>query len=114
MAAIPDAPRRVIPQIYRARNFHAIKQLGYEQIIWTLYRYRYDNEQVLEEVHMLSGPVAITMPRHRADSNLPMELNLLGIPTYVHTINSAEESHRYRTEQGVTEIYTDFLPVSEF
>ncbi len=106
---LPDAGRRVIPQIYNPKNFDAIKEFGYEQIIWTLYRFGGSNDEVLNWVERFRGPIAITMPKERAESTLPMELKKRGIPTYVHTVNTGEELESFVAKFGITEIYTDFL-----
>ncbi len=106
---LPDAERRVIPQIYSPENFQDIKRLGYEQIIWTLYRYSGTNKQVIDWVGKFYGPVSIAMPADRGMSALPMELRNRGILTYVHTINSEKQRDKYVDNFGVTEIYTDIL-----
>lgn len=106
---LPDSARRVIPQIYYPENFQVVKEMGFEQIIWTLYRIRIGNAQVLKRSENWPRPFAITMPKKRAQSLLPTELSARGIPTYVHTINSAEEMNQFLNELGVQEIYTDFL-----
>jgi glycerophosphoryl diester phosphodiesterase len=106
---LEDSLDRVIPQIYRPRNFHTVRAMGYGQLIWTLYRYRGGNEQVVSQIEQWSPPLAITMPKKRAQSLLPTLLSARGIPTYVHTINSEEEMNRFIKELGVKEIYTDFL-----
>lgn len=109
MDTLPDAQRRVIPQIYDPTNFRKVKALGFEQIIWTLYRYPGTNEEVLKWIETFCGPIAVTMPRNRAESSLPTELAKMGIPTYVHTINRAVELEKFVKVFGVTEIYTDTL-----
>ncbi len=107
--ALPDAKRRVIPQIYNPKNFDSIAALGFEQIIWTLYLFDGTNHQVLDWVEEFHKPIAITMSKHRAESTLPKELKKRHIPTYVHTVNSTLEMQRYTTMFSITEIYTDFL-----
>ena len=108
---ISDASRRIIPQIYDPENFIKAKKIGFNQVIWTLYRYTGDNRSVLAWAKKFEGPFAITMPKHRADSELPRALGALNIPSYVHTVNDTQEYMRYRSN-GITEIYTDFLPVN--
>lgn len=108
-AEIPDSARRVIPQVYDPINFNKIKQLGYEQMIWTLYRYLGDVESVLEWVDTFETPVAVTMPRQRVTTSLPLELQKKGVPTYVHTVNSRKEKKYLLEQMHVSEIYTDFL-----
>ena len=107
---LPNANKRVIPQIYNPINFDSIAQIGFEQIIWTLYRFRGTNNTVLNWINRFHKPVAITMPKHRAKSTLPRELNKRGIPTYVHTVNTTQELEEFITKFWVTEVYTDFLP----
>ena len=113
LETLPDAKRRVIPQIYLPQNFSDVKKLGFEQIIWTLYRISISNEEVINWVKSFKEPIAITMPQNRAKSILPEKLKKMNVPTYVHTVNSPEESNEYLTAFGVTEIYTDFLQPQE-
>ncbi len=106
---LPSAKRRVIPQIYDPNNFSRIKELGFEQIIWTLYRFQGTNDEVLDWIEKFIGPVAITMPKSRAKSSLPRELEKRNIPTYVHTVNTIQEMDEFINRYGITEIYTDVL-----
>lgn len=43
LQTFPDAKTRVIPQIYDPINLAVIKDLGFEKIIWTLYRFSKGN-----------------------------------------------------------------------
>ncbi len=106
---LPDAHRRVIPQIYTPENYSAVKEMGFEQIIWTLYRYPHGESEVLNNIQNFRGAFAITMPESRAKTSLPNALASEGIPTYVHTINSLEKADDYINRFGITNIYTDFL-----
>jgi hypothetical protein len=112
LEAIPNAKKKIIPQIYQPKNFKSVKELGFESIIWTLYRYDGNVDDVLDEIKDFSGKIAITMPTKRARTNLPYELTRLNIPSYVHTINSSEETSLYTEKMHVTEIYTDFMPAT--
>jgi hypothetical protein len=107
--ALPDAHKRVIPQIYQPQNFDVVKRIGFDRIIWTLYRFGGNAESVLFWITTFQGPVAITMPRERAESTLPADLKLMNVSSYVHTINDPQEAERFITKFGITEIYTDFL-----
>ena len=106
---IPDAEKRVIPQVYQPYNYKAVRSMGFESIIWTLYRYRGSNKDVLEWVDSFQGAFAITMPKKLAITRLPAQLASKNIPTYVHTINDMEKMNRFVNHYSVTEIYTDFL-----
>jgi glycerophosphoryl diester phosphodiesterase len=107
---IPEFEKRIIPQIYDPNNYNKVKEMGYKQIIWTLYDYKGSNEDVLEWSAKFNGPFAITMPKGRAVSDLPRKLADKHIPTYVHTINTLEQMNEFINDFGITEIYTDFLP----
>ena len=106
---LPDADRRVIPQIYDPLNFDAVSKMGFRQIIWTLYRYRGTSYKVIQWVSRWDTAVAVTMPKFLAETALPKALAERGVPTYVHTINNAEDKDRFINLKGITEIYTDFL-----
>jgi len=108
-AVLPDADKRVIPQIYEPLNFDSVKNMGFRQLIWTLYRYPGTGYQVIQWLDQWQAVIAVTMPKDRAQSALPKALGQRGIPTYVHTINNQEEMDRFINEFGITEIYTDFL-----
>ena len=106
----PDQINRFIPQIYQPNQFEMAKNLGYKNIIWTLYRYNGNNKSVIEfaKNNLL---FAITMPIDKAKSGLSKDLSNLAIPTYVHTINKEDILEELINEYQVTNIYTDFLPL---
>ncbi len=106
---VPDFRKRIIPQIYNPSNYDLVQKMGFEQIIWTLYRYNGSNKEVLKWVDRFKGPFAITMPIGRAVTTLPSLLARKHIPTYVHTINSEEEKDKFLTEFSLMNVYTDFL-----
>jgi len=106
---IDDFQNRVIPQCYFPENYPKIRQLGYKSIIWTLYRYAGNNEEVIKRVDKLEKIFAVTMPPQRAIAGLANSLLKKGIPSYVHTINTVKEWQTYTQKYGITEIYTDFL-----
>ncbi len=107
---LPDAERRVIPQVYNPANFKVVREMGFEQIIWTLYRYGGSEPKILDWVEKFQPPFAVTMPKRWAESDLPTKLAEKGIPTFTHTINSRAAAKKFMSTFGITEIYTDFLP----
>ncbi len=109
LKTLPNAKQRVIPQIYNPHNFTKVKDMGYEQVIWTLYRFGGNNDSVLKWVDTFRGKFAVTMPKERAKSDLPQKLKQRNIPSYVHTINTVEEAKFYMDKCEVTNVYTDFL-----
>lgn len=104
----PDYSKRFIPQIYFPEEYELVKNMGYEKIIWTLYRFSGDSKLVLHKVKSMHL-YAITMPPSRVDTGLAKELrDSIGIRSYVHTINDQKKLQKYEN-LGIYEIYTDFL-----
>lgn len=103
-----DFERRVIPQIYKPEEYEPVRAMGYQRIIWTLYRFGGDDREVLDLLPDMEL-FAVTMPTPRADRGLGLEIGKLGLPTYTHTINAKETFAKYHDQLGIDEIYTDFL-----
>lgn len=100
---------RFIPQIYDPDNFNKIKELGFEQIIWTLYRYNGSNEDVIDSIKEFYANVAITMPTYRLDKKLILDLKRLNVNTYTHTINDINTFNEFQSKFNIDNVYTDFL-----
>ncbi len=99
---------RFVPQIYRPDEYAPVRALGYEQIIFTLYRSLLDDDAVVvfSESHQL---FAVTMSlRRSAASDLMIRLRGTGIPILVHTVNDLPTLGRM-TEMGASGVYTDWL-----
>ena len=95
-----------IPQIHHPINYFLVQELGFSNIIWTLYRSRLSNKDIIKITNQLPNLHAVTMPIARAEQGLAMHLQ---IPTYVHTINKPADRDRFINELGLTNIYTDTL-----
>lgn len=106
-AEYPDVQRQFLPQVYSPEEYFRAKELGYDDLIWTLYRYDKDNGDVLEMASTMRL-FGITMPRERAESGLPIHLKALGIGTWVHTINDLKDAERM-LQIGASNVYTDVL-----
>lgn len=104
----PEFERRIIPKIYDPLNCKEVKIMGYKQIIWMLWFYEGSNDDVLDWSDKFNGPLAITITKDRATSDLPRRRAEKNIPTYVHTVNTVEEMNKFVKRFGVTEVYTDF------
>ncbi len=107
--------RRIIPQVYHPDEFGEALELGYERIIWTLYRYAANRnpQRVVSEARALADShgqalLAVAMPVAVVEDGTAARLTEAGIPSYAHTINSCEEYYRLR-ELGASSIYTDDL-----
>lgn len=102
-----DIKDQIIPQIYSFEEYSTVKSMDYDNIILTLYRVYYADDEILEFIEE-NEVFAITMPLQRGYSDLPIKLKETDIPIYVHTINDLyifEELHK----NGVTGIYTDYF-----
>ena len=97
-----------IPQIYNPKEYEEVKNIGFENVIWTLYRYNKSNKAVLKFSKKMDL-FAITMPQDRAQSDLPQLLKKEKIKTYVHTINSMKEYFIYLKHYEIDQIYSDFI-----
>lgn len=104
----PELVERFIPQIYHPSEYLIAKSYGYRDIIWTLYRYREDDESVIyytEKMDLLG----ITMPINRAKDGLAQRIkDATGVLSWVHTINTIDEYNFFKN-LGVNQIYTDWL-----
>jgi|GEM_PF-3245614 len=105
---LQDQYRQVVPQLYHPHNYQAIKTLGYEHIIFTLYATRLSTDEIIAFV--TDNPLlAVTLhPKKKGFSELVPRFNTMGVFVYVHTYNTLAEYQQYR-ELGADGIYTDFL-----
>lgn len=109
LKAIENAENRLIPQFTQPEEYQTIKNMGFKSIIWTLYKYRGSGDSVVEFAKNMQL-FAISMPPYKAKSGLAQNINTLGIPTYVHTVNDLKEALELQNNYGVSAVYTDFLP----
>ena len=100
--------RQVVPQLYHPHNYQALRKLGYQNIIFTLYATHLSTEKIAAFV--ANNPLlAVTIhPDKKGFSELIPQFNELHRFVYVHTYNSLAEYNQYR-ELGVDGVYTDFL-----
>jgi len=115
----PDFSERFIPQVYQPEEFIEARDIGYKDIIWTLYQYpqRHNASGILSHIWNWEKrydikPFAITMPVHAVEEGIAKVVADAGIPVYAHTINTFDEYLRLLL-LGVCSIYTDFLDISK-
>ena len=97
---------RVIPQIYRPETDLSIaKQLGFHQVIFTVYRTRLEDDEIVKIARADSRIVAVTMPPARATKEMVRALSDFGIRCYVHTVNGSGIARQF--ERGIWGVYTD-------
>ena len=103
----PHICRQIIPQIYNFDEYGPAKELGFDNLILTLYATKYEDEALLEFVreHPL---LVVTMPIERARTGLPLKLGDMGIFVYTHTVNQTQLVDELKIN-GVNGFYTDFI-----
>ncbi len=104
---IPESLPQLVAQVYHFEEYDAVRALGFEYVILTLYRMDATDEAVFRFAadHELA---AVTLPLDRASGSLPGRLAEIGMPSYAHTINDAGTFRSLRA-RGVHGIYTDIL-----
>jgi len=114
---LSDATGRIIPQIYQPEEFIKAVEIGYKDIIWTLYRYpyKYDPVEILSQIRQWEEefdlkPFGIVMPVPVVEKGVAKVVAEAGIPVYVHTINTCSD-YRRLLSLGVSSVYTDLLDI---
>lgn len=106
-ASNPEIAKRLIPQAYSIEEISELHELGFEKVILTTYRMGVINpEKFVDDVER-AKPFAVTMTSGQA-GQISIELNQIGVPTYVFTVNDQKwfaELRRF----GISNIYTDTL-----
>jgi glycerophosphoryl diester phosphodiesterase len=105
---IPDHETRLIPQIYSPEQYKIAVEQGYEDVIWTLYRYNGSDRAVLAALTDIK-PFAVTVSEPRLLGGIGLILKRAGVPVYTHTINNAQKAYEYRAAWGAQQVYTDTL-----
>ena len=111
--AAPDLQERFIIQIYSEKEYEPVKEMGFDNIIFTLYLAP-DEEKTPQELIRFAGEnelVGITFWDYMADDPsfyTPLREGLPDITLMVHTVNDPEEMERYYS-MGIDAIYTDQL-----
>ena len=103
---------RFIPQIYDTSEYKLAKELGFKDVILTLYRTALTDAELIGFVAK-NKVFAVTMPVRRAFSFTgAQDLGQNETFVYVHTINRVEVL-RYLRKKGVRGIYTDRISPDE-
>ena len=100
------------PQIYEPKNYELVKNMGYENIIWTLYRYGVEDEDFDKIINIVKNKkfFAITMPSNLAYNGLAKKIKEeTDTKVLVHTINFRREVAKLIFLYGVTDVYTDYV-----
>lgn len=103
---LPNAKNRFIPQIYQLDEYEPVERLGFEDIIFTTYRFSQLNQELInfvKDANLFAVTITSTQVPALAES-----ITKLGVPIYVHTVNDLFWYDRVRS-WGISNIYTDFL-----
>jgi glycerophosphoryl diester phosphodiesterase len=106
----PDLKNRFIVQIYDESEYDAIRALGFEYIVYTLYRLDWGPKvdwKALGEFSKTHPLIGFTFSYELCSVNGYVEgMQKSGTPLYIHTVNGEEEQQPYFA-MGITGIYTD-------
>ena len=98
-----------VPQIYFAHEYEHVKKMGFNKIIFILYKIpNLSNEEIIEQINDMDL-YAVTMDPARLRKGLAKILKKQNIFTYVHTVNSYARFLQYKIFYKADEIYTDKL-----
>ncbi|MCR4770849.1 MAG: hypothetical protein K5855_00925 [Oscillospiraceae bacterium] len=106
--AYPELRGRFIIQIYSFDEYDAVKALGAEDIILTLYRMPEADADALISFGAEHPLWALTINVSRLSEELLASLTGAGIRVYAHTVNDLGEFEKWR-ELGLSGIYTDYF-----
>lgn len=101
---------KFIPQIYNPDNFEIVKNMGYKNIIWTLYKYNTNKKFYNNIIKIIKNKkfFAITMPTETAKKGLSKKIKQeTKTKILVHTVNFRRDAVKLIFLYGVTDIYTD-------
>lgn len=97
-----------IPQIYLPGEYDAVRELGFEDIIFTFYRMGEINHMFLFLFLQNRSFWALTMPFEGLDAQLLQNLSAAGYTIYAHTVNTLSDYETWQS-QGLYGIYTDYF-----
>jgi glycerophosphoryl diester phosphodiesterase len=104
----PDLLDQFVPQAYQPEEIDRYSQLGFENVIWTLYRYG-ENPDAIIEASLGRSLMAIAMPQSMAEDGLLRQVTeATGIPVYIHTVNDPDVAG-CMLAMGAAGIYSDDL-----
>ncbi len=106
----PDLKNRFIVQIYEEEQYDAVREMGFEYVIFTLYRLDWAGKTDWRALgrfadrHPLMG-FTFSYELCEVEGYVDGMLRS-GVPLYIHTVNGDEEHKKY-FDMGISGIYTD-------
>ena len=104
--AAGDDISRLIPQVYSYEEYDKAIDMGYKDVILTLYMTGADSK--LADFARSKKPWAVTMPESLLSEELLSDLSSTGVRTFAHTINTLDVWEEWH-EKGLYGIYTDYF-----
>lgn len=110
LSSLPDGiMHRFIPQAYSYDEYLAARELGFEDIILTLYAMNSPGQEIIDFIRA-EIPFALTIPETVLTEDLIRDISSVGVVLYTHTVNDLSTFEKWR-EFGLHGIYTDhFMP----
>ncbi len=105
-----DLLNRFIVQVYSEEEYREVKSLGFDKIIYTLYRLSW--EEKMDTEHLIEFAkqnhlFAYTFPYELCDIDGYVDsMKKSGVPLYIHTLNDRAEIQKY-LDMGINGVYTD-------
>lgn len=108
----PRAAGQVIPQIYSFEEYDTVKDIGYKQIMLTLYKLDSPAEEIIAfcSGHELFG---VSMPQDRCSPDYLKQFRSLKVPLFAHTVNDYNIYVKVR-DSGIYGVYTDYFQPSDW
>lgn len=102
-----------IPQAYSYEEYEAVKSIGYERVILTLYRMAYVSTDELIDFAKREEPFGITVSYDRFEEGFLASLSENGVRVFAHTVNDLAFFEAWR-DKGLFGIYTDYFVPSKW
>ena len=109
----PGLMDRIVPQIYDYEQWRKAKELGFQDIILTLYAIADPDSEELASFAEDKNLYAVTMPDYMAEKGLCNKLAQKGIRVYVHPVSDYEDALQFMKE-GAWGVYSGTLLPAEF
>ena len=106
----PESKNRFIVQIYEEDQYDAVREMGFEYVIYTLYRLDWAGKtdwRALGRFARKHPLIGFTFSYELCDVEGYVDgMAESGVPLYIHTVNGEEEQQKY-FDMGIDGIYTD-------
>ena len=109
----PEVMEQIIPQIYDYDQWLAVKNLGFDTMIFTLYAMEEIDTEKLASFVAEKNIFAVAMPDYIAEKGYCTALAKRGIRVYVHPVTAYEDAVHYQ-KLGAWGVYSGSLLPAEF